>query len=366
MSGHVVIVGGGIMGLSTAWAAARRGWRVTLLEQGRIPNPLGSSFDRHRLIRYPYGGYAGYGRMVVDAYAAWNALWADLGEALHVETGTLVLSGAEGGWAAESVRNLAALGIAHARLSPTEMARRWAHLKPDGLVFVLHLAGGGVLLADRIVAALATHLRSRIDLREGARVAEIDPARAAVRLADGATIAGDQLVVAAGPWMARLVPQLGARLTPSRQVLAYATPPTAQADHWQHCPMVLENTDSVGFYAVPPVAGTPLKIGDHHFTRAGDPDREREPSTDELAAVLALSRQRFVDGAGYRLAGGRTCFYTVTDDERFVLHAEGRALALSPCSGHGFKFGAVIGQRVAATLAGEQSVAALETWLAGR
>lgn len=41
MSGHLVIVGGGIMGLSTAWAAARRGMRVTLLEQHGIPNPLG-------------------------------------------------------------------------------------------------------------------------------------------------------------------------------------------------------------------------------------------------------------------------------------------------------------------------------------
>jgi glycine/D-amino acid oxidase-like deaminating enzyme len=365
MSAHVVIVGGGIMGLSTAWAATRRGLRVTLLEQARIPNPLGSSFDRHRLIRYPYGAFDGYARMVLDAYDAWRALWADLGETLYVESGTLVLSGSEGGWAKDSVRNLEALKLPHSRITPAEMTRRWPHLKPDGLSFVLHLAGGGVLLADRIVAALAAHLRSRIDLREDTRVTEIDPTRASVRLADRTTIAGDHLVLAAGPWTARLVPALADRIVPSRQILAYAAPPAAHAAHWPQSPMVLENTDNVGFYAVPPVAGTPLKIGDHHFTRHGDPDRDREPNANELSAVLALSRQRLVDGAGYALAGGRTCFYTVTEDERFVAHTEGPTLALSPCSGHGFKFGPVIGQRVAATLAGEQPVAVLARWLAG-
>lgn len=365
MSSHLVIVGGGIMGLSTAWAAARRGLRVTLLEQHGIPNPLGSSVDHHRLIRYPYGSMPGYGRMVREAYAAWAQLWVDLGQTLYVESGTLVLSGLEGGWAAASVTALDALGIPYRRLTPAEMTGRWPHLKPDGLAFVLHLESGGVLLAERIVAALAAHLKSRIELRENSQVVDIDPARASVRLADGARIAGDHLVIAAGPWTTRLVPELAGRIVPSRQVLAYATPPAAHIASWTATPMVLENTDNVGFYAVPPVAGTPLKIGDHSFTRRGDPDRDREPDNAELIEVLARARQRFADADGYRLAGGRTCFYTVTDDERFVLHAEGRALALSPCSGHGFKFGAVIGQRIAATLAGEQPIAALTTWLAG-
>jgi glycine/D-amino acid oxidase-like deaminating enzyme len=38
-----LIVGGGIAGLSTAWALARRGVRVELFEQGPLPNPRASS-----------------------------------------------------------------------------------------------------------------------------------------------------------------------------------------------------------------------------------------------------------------------------------------------------------------------------------
>ncbi len=48
-----IIVGGGIMGLSTAWGLAREGHEVELFEQGALPNPLASSVDEHRLIRHP-------------------------------------------------------------------------------------------------------------------------------------------------------------------------------------------------------------------------------------------------------------------------------------------------------------------------
>jgi glycine/D-amino acid oxidase-like deaminating enzyme len=48
-----IIVGGGIMGLATAWALARDGHEVELLEQGPLPNPLASSMDEHRIIRDP-------------------------------------------------------------------------------------------------------------------------------------------------------------------------------------------------------------------------------------------------------------------------------------------------------------------------
>ena len=362
---RVLIVGGGIMGLATAWAAWRRGMAVTLLEQASIPNPLGSSFDHHRLIRYPYGDRLGYCRMVGEAYSAWERLWADLGQTLHLGTGTLLLSGAERGWAEASMRALDAAQLAYERLEPAEVGRRWPQLTPGGIVFAVHLPSGGVLLAERILAALAAWLKPRIELRERAAVRAIDPARAAVRLTDGSEIAADRLVVAAGPWTPRLVPGLAGRAVPSRQVLAYVAPPPRFATAWAKTPMVLENTENVGFYAVPPVAGTPLKIGDHRFTRQGDPDREREPGAGELAAVLSLARGRLADAEAYRAAGGRSCFYTVTEDERFIAQPLDQAMVLSPCSGHGFKFATVIGERVAGWLAGETAAAELQAWIAG-
>ncbi|HSX22931.1 MAG TPA: hypothetical protein VLE97_09180, partial [Gaiellaceae bacterium] len=47
-------------------------------------------------------------------------------------------------------------------------------------------------------------------------------------------------------------------------------------------------------------------------------------------------------------AGADTCFYTSTDDERFILERRGRIVVGSACSGHGFKFAPAVGRRLAA------------------
>ncbi|MDM9382749.1 hypothetical protein QUB80_18820 [Chlorogloeopsis sp. ULAP01] len=64
-------------------ALYRDGHQVTVYEQGKLPNPLGSWVDQHRLICFPYGRELGYTRMVFDAYWAWKQLWADLGKQLY-------------------------------------------------------------------------------------------------------------------------------------------------------------------------------------------------------------------------------------------------------------------------------------------
>ena len=45
--------------------------------------------------------------------------------------------------------------------------------------------------------------------------------------------------------------------------------------------------------------------------------------------------------------GAETCLYTNTPDDHFVLKRHGPVVVGSPCSGHGFKFAPLIGQRLA-------------------
>ena len=129
----ISIVGAGIMGLGCAWALERLGHQVTIFDQGPIPNLLASSHDSHRLIRFAYGDRAGYTRMVADAYAIWDRLWADLGETLYHETGTLAVASGSTRWNHDSAEMLAAAGHEVEWLDPAALARRFPLLEPDRL-----------------------------------------------------------------------------------------------------------------------------------------------------------------------------------------------------------------------------------------
>ncbi|HYD98151.1 MAG TPA: FAD-dependent oxidoreductase [Alphaproteobacteria bacterium] len=363
----IVIVGAGIMGLSAAFALHRRGHRVVVCEQGALPNPLASSVDQHRLIRHPYGAAAGYTRMVDEAFAAWEGVWAALGERLYVETGTLCLGRADvSDWLAASADTLAALGHAVRWLDPAAMAREFPLLRSGAGDRAFHMPGGGVLLADRIVGALAKWLAAKgVDIRAEAPVAGIAEG-GRVHLADGRVETGDAVLVAAGPWAGRLLPAARARVTPSRQVLCYLRPPAGTEAAWAAHPMVLDIDHEAGFYLVPPAAGTGLKVGDHRFSLSGEPDRDRRPAAAEAEAIFALARRRLAGAEDYALAEARTCFYTVAAEERFVLEPVEPGLWLaSCCSGHGFKFGPVLGERLADAIEGAAEPAAVTAWAAG-
>ncbi|TPG60266.1 FAD-dependent oxidoreductase [Roseomonas nepalensis] len=366
---RALVLGAGIMGLSAAWALEAAGHAVTVVEAEAVPNPRGASVDDHRLIRHAYGAAAGYTRMVDEAYAVWEDLFDALGERPYVETGVLALAGgaaAEGDWFGASRHALLGRGMAAEDLQPGALEVRFPWLRGEGLAEGFHAPRGGVLLARRIVASLARHLEGRGVAFRRARATGVDPTRARLALSDGAAVEGDLLVVAAGPWAPRLLPGLAGRVTPSRQVVVYLEPPPAHREAWARAPMVLDLSETGGFYAVPPVAGTGLKIGDHRFSLRGDAEDPREVTPAERDAILALALPRLRDAASYRVTAARACYYDVAEGERFVVEPlSPRCVVMSGFSGHGFKFGPLLGRAVAAALGDPARMAALPGWAAG-
>ena len=269
-----IVVGGGIMGLATAWALAREGHAVELFEQGPLPNPLASSMDEHRLIRHPYGDQAGYARMIDQAYAAWDLLWGDLGQRLYAATGTLALTGNGETWAE---RSAATIGR-HRQVDEGDAARRAAAALPAA-----RRARRRTRLLDgrRRRAVRPGHRRGagaasrRAARRDPARRDTRPHGRSRARTRSSPTPAPATtptvVVVAAGAWVGRLLRELDRRLVPSRQVVIYFDLPADQRAIWARSPMVIDKTGDVGLYLVPPAEGRGLKIGDHVFSRTGDP-----------------------------------------------------------------------------------------------
>lgn len=357
------------MGLSAARALVRAGRRVTLVERGPVPNPLASSMDRHRLIRFMYGPNHGYAAMVAEAFPAWERLWADLGRIHYVPTGQLLTGPMDDPWVAGSRRSLRALDIALAEYDRTTIRRRFPLVDAQAADYALYSPTAGALLADRICRDLVAWLdEAGVDLRPGTEVLDIDPERGRIRLADGTWLEGEPLVVTAGVWTGRLLPGLAPRLTPSRQAVLYVEPPAGLAGLWQTTTMltdVLAGEAPSVFYAVPPVGGAPVKFGDHCFSKSGDVDAGRTATPDEIARVMAAARRRLRDADAYRITEARTCFYTLSPDERFIAEATGPTITLAGFSGHGFKFGPLIGERFAEVIAGRLTFATFRDWLAG-
>ncbi|MDB5414738.1 MAG: FAD-dependent oxidoreductase [Rubritepida sp.] len=360
-----LILGAGIMGLCTAWSLLREGFSVRIVDQAPPPNPRGSSVDHHRLIRHAYGAQPGYMRMVDEAYAAWDELWADLGEVLHIQTGVLALDEANGEWLRASRDALRAENRPLEDLSAAQVAQRFPYISGEGIANAFFCPQGGVLLAERIVTALAQHVVAQGAVIEIARASALDAERATLTLEDGSTRSADVLVVAAGPWIPRLLPAIGRRVTASRQVLVRLAPPPETAEAWSCAPMVLDLAG--GFYLVPPVAGTPLKIGDHSFSLQGDPDDpDRTPDLHEADRILDLARRRIPGLDRFTHLGAATCFYEVEPRERFVVERlSKRGWVMSGFSGHGFKFGAVLGQRLARAITQPEASHGVTAWAAG-
>jgi glycine/D-amino acid oxidase-like deaminating enzyme len=363
-----IIVGGGIMGLATAWALARSGHEVQLFEQGPLPNPLGSSIDEHRLIRHPYGEQIGYARMIDQAYAAWDLVWCEIGQRLYAPTGTLALTGNGETWAERSAAVLAAIGRPMVELELAQVRKRFGQIDAAGVERAFWIDTGGVLFAQDIVAALARHLAQMPDVSLHAETAvrAVDLEHGRITTARGAAHGGDVVVVAAGAWVERLLPSCKGRLVPSRQIVAYFDVPEDQRALWAKSPMIIEKTGDVGLYLVPPVEGRGLKVGDHAFSRTGDPAAPRQAGPAEIAPLLARCRSLIKGFERWRIDRLKVCFYTVTADERFVVEKQGaKGWLMSPCSGHGFKFGALMGLELARTLSEGRDPGRHAQWAAG-
>lgn len=362
----IIIIGAGIAGLSTAWALTRRGVEVVLLEQGSVPNPLAASGDQHRIIRRAYGAQGGYQRRIDEAYRAWDRVWEELGERHLVDTGFLLLSRSAGDEAQVMYDSLVAGGYDVEQFDAAETAARYPFLDRESLRFGAFSTEGGVLLCRKIASGILGLLVSAgADVRDHTRVTALDAETGRVRLETGEDLTGDRVVVTAGAWALGLLPSLRQSLTTYRTAVAYLTPPPDLQSAWEQAPVILSTGAPVEGYVIPPVRGTGLKVGAGVHRQPGEPDHNRVAKPGEGLSLRNLMAPPFARIEEYRVADVVTCAYTFTADEHFFLQEIGKAVAVSACSGHGYKFGAVVGEKVAEGLV-EGTMDIQRTWLEAR
>jgi sarcosine oxidase len=322
---RVAVVGAGVMGCAAARELARDGHEVLLYEQFDVGNERGSSHGRTRIVRLAYRELE-WVRLAEGSFAGWRELEEEAGVTLLTLPGLVEFAlDEEHG----SIAALAAAGAEFERLTPDEVAVRWSLCCPDGWT-AMYQPRAGVVRADLALRAfLAGALRHGTRLVTGTRVRCVDDLDAEV------------VVVTAGAWAARLVPDLPVRTT--RETVVYfhrGGEPLPSLVHRDPA------GDGRAMYSLwDPLHG--LKAGAHHQGREVDADDESiGPDPALVERVIDWVAATHPD-ADPRPVATQTCMYTTTADEGFVVRRDGRVVVGSACSGHGFKFAPAIGRQLA-------------------
>jgi len=164
----------------------------------------------------------------------------------------------------------------------------------------------------------------------------------------------DIVVLAMGPWICRA---LDLPLWSSFQTVAYVSG-TRSGPVW------IEDGPN-NFYGFPSEdSRDDFKIGVHKPGRPQEPDdANRDPDLWFLEQIKACAERCF-GIASPKITRTVTCFYTNSSNEDFLIDwAEHGVLVVSPCSGHGFKFGPWIGEFVAEVIGKRREVNEYERFL---
>ncbi len=351
----VAVVGAGLMGAATAWAAARRGLSVLVLEQFEVGHSLGSSHGSARIVRRGYGDplYTSLGGRAFE-------LWSALEEASGVPI-LRMLGGVDFG-ADRDVEGVAAglddSAVPYERLSPAEAAQRWPGMVFDGPV-IFHPQAGTMDPDTAVRAFVAEAQRLGAVLRPSTEVLALRPSALGVTVetASGA-VSARQVVVAAGAWVSPLLDGL-VSLPPlqvtQQQVFHFPRRDTA-APPW---PSVIHQDVAAGVHGIYHLAGgrdggpgDDRKIGEHEIgtpTTAHSRPGLVDPSARERVVEYV---RRWLPGLEPTPRGESTCLYTRTASEDFLIDRVGPVIVCSPCSGHGAKFAPLIGELACSLVTG--------------
>ncbi|MGW0084300.1 N-methyl-L-tryptophan oxidase [Streptomyces sp. NPDC003393] len=358
----VIVVGLGAMGSAAIHQLARRGVEVLGIDRHSPAHAFGSSHGESRITRRLTLEGAEYAPLAVRSHEWWRRIEAETGTSVLTACGVLNLADSAADPRAFAVHERAATayGIEYELLDAAVLRDRFPQFRvEDTRVGLLEPGGGLVRPEAAIKAQLELAERYGARLHRGEHVLAVEPSASAVTVrTDVGTYTADQVVLCAGGWLAGLLddPGLARLFGVYRQVLHWFGVEDSGQDFspgrfptfiWQGVSRAEEY-----FYGFPSLDGATIKVATGQLEhRTPDPDSlDRTVAAEEAAGFHQTMIGGRLPGVSVRAAHSQVCMYTVTPDEAFVidrLPGSERVLVASPCSGHGFKHSAAIGEALA-------------------
>ncbi len=325
----LLVIGGGVMGLFTAYHASMHFDRVAVLERGRIGDPATASYGRTRSFRRDYLD-ATYARFAEEAIGLWTEFEAVTGTEVLVRCGcmnmatTAVTPELDATYAQRTFEILQPLGMRMRSFDAEQIGRRYPYLRAD----LAHLdERAGLVNLPAVTAALVGSLRQR-----QVRVVEEVEVLGISEEGDGLRVSSDvgeyltrSLVVTAGHGTNEVLAQLpGGSLqipiTKDRPSEAkYFVPPAETRQRFTSDAMPVIAYLDTGIYVHPIVDGLvdAVKVGYYN-----PPDIPRHATSVDSIASFVTQCMPGLEGAQVTdVADVDQCDYDLVGDDDFVLGA---------------------------------------------
>ncbi|KQX46746.1 MULTISPECIES: N-methyl-L-tryptophan oxidase [unclassified Paenibacillus] len=352
MNYDVIIVGAGSMGMAAGYYLTLEGKSVLLLDSFNPPHDRGAHHGDTRIIRHAYGEGTSYVPLALRAQKLWFDLERESGRKLFYQTGVLNVGTRDSTFIQQVVSSSEAYSLPLQTVDSSKIHTLWPGISlPEGYVGCFE-SNSGVLKSEECIRAYRELLeRHQVTILTNSSVQElsIDSDGVTVQTADE-SYKGRALIVTAGAWSSKLLPLMNIHppLVTKRKTFAWF-----EADDFlfgeKRFPAFTFETSLGHYYGFPSMGGAGLKVGRHDGGLRIHPD-EAIPefgALQEDEEDLRMFLSRFMPLANTELRMGKTCTYTLTPDENFIIDAHPEyphIVFAAGFSGHGFKFSSVVGE----------------------
>ncbi|WP_368657803.1 N-methyl-L-tryptophan oxidase [Metabacillus halosaccharovorans] len=351
MNYDVIIIGAGSMGMAAGYYLSKSGKKTLLLDSFHPPHNKGSHHGETRIIRYAYAEGEEYVPFILKAQELWNRLERDTGKPLFIPTGVLSVGNKESNFIQNTISSSTTYSLPLEVMNPVEVQNRWSGITmPNDFIGCFEPTSGVLKCEESIKAFQMLAEMNGATILSNSRVKEIhiQEEKVTIKTSDK-TFYSNSLVVAAGAWSGHLLSMLDLDLplTPVRKTFAWFDA-NEKLYNCNDFPAFAFETSQGLYYGFPSVDGAGLKVGRHDGGERINPDEAMKQfgEIEEDKGDLIQFLNHYLPEIG-QLKYGKTCMYTLTPDDKFVidLHPKYSNVAIAAgFSGHGFKFSSAVGQ----------------------
>jgi sarcosine oxidase len=371
---EAIVIGLGAMGSASTYQLAKRGVKVLGIDRYAPPHKLGSTHGSARIMRLAIGEGAHYTPLSKRSYELFREIEGEAQTKLLDVTGMLTISSVdkekivpEGDFFGNTVSAALKYDVRHDVLDADDIRRRFPQFKVRDDEKGYYEYDAGYLRPEQCVRAqlmLAGKFGASISTNEVVENISATESGVTIRT-DHRVCKAQQVVVAAGPWISELLDLEYRGLFQSYRLAQFwydisnsrsdYTPGKCPIYFWQ-----LPGYDKwmFGFPALGGIeGGLPLSVSNQVVPTTPD-TADRSVSEQEIETVYKEYVERCLFDVGRRALKTDVCLYTATPDGGFVIDRDpgcSRVIVCSPCSGHGFKHSAAIGECVAEMITSAQS-----------